>query len=79
LRSSKFIGLVAQDALNAVPYCISTVPSYLNPGDKEKTELYWVHDSAITYVLVNAVKELSSRLDKAENRIKWLEKEISKK
>ena len=66
------IGIIAQDVLEILPESISTYKAKLNEEDLEETELYNFNSHALTYVLINAVKEqqelitsLQSRLDKA--------------
>ncbi|KPJ85730.1 hypothetical protein AMJ57_01940, partial [Parcubacteria bacterium SG8_24] len=54
------IGLIAQDVLDVVPYTIGTFEAYYNPEDEEVTTFYSLSSSALTFVLINAVKELDS-------------------
>ena len=53
------IGLLAQDAMNVIPYSVGTFSAKLNPTDAEPTQLYDLNPGALTYVLVNAVKNLA--------------------
>ena len=52
------IGFVAQDALPVIPYIVGTYSALLNPTDTAPTTLYNVNNGPLTYVLVNAVKNL---------------------
>ncbi len=52
------IGLIAQDAEPVIPYAIGTYKAKLNPDDAEETDIYNLNASSLTYVLINAVKDL---------------------
>lgn len=52
------IGVIAQDIENDFDYMIRPFNRKLNPGDAAETEILGVNDSAFTYVLINAVKDL---------------------
>src|SRR3989344_7348520 len=56
------IGIIAQDMIGAAPYTIKTFTAKLNPGDTEETQLYAFDSSALTFVTINAVKELDLKL-----------------
>lgn len=55
------IGIIAQEIASHAPYTLEKVPTKLNPEDEEDTDLWMYNDSAITYVLINAVKELNQQ------------------
>jgi hypothetical protein len=57
----KFVGVVAQELERTVPFMVSTQAKKLNPADKETTNLKEVDPSAFTYLLINAVQELSQQ------------------
>ncbi len=63
------IGVVAQDVKDVVPYTIKTWKAKLEPADSEETELYDFDSNALTYVLINAVKEQQKQIDVLKNRI----------
>ncbi|MEK7545874.1 MAG: tail fiber domain-containing protein [Patescibacteria group bacterium] len=65
-KGEEGISLIAQEALPIVPYTIHTFDAKLDPGDIEKTELYDFDSSALTFVLINAAKELDLRIDGLE-------------
>ena len=62
------IGLIAQDVQSIIPYSVGTYQGWLHPScaivprpdpcDTATTELYNLNNSALTYVLVNSVKQL---------------------
>lgn len=64
----RHIGVIAQDAAAAVPYCISEYSAPLNPGDESATALMQFDPSALCFVLINAVKELAARVATLENK-----------
>jgi|SRR5210317_75311 hypothetical protein len=67
------IGIIAQDVLSIIPETISTHEKKLEPTDENPTELYKFNPHALTFALINAVKELSSKIDSLETRIQTLE------
>lgn len=61
------ISIIAQEAAAAFPECIGTFSAKLNEGDQEETELLNWDGHALTFALVNAVKELRARVEQLEN------------
>lgn len=57
------IGIIAQDILNIIPESINTYHAKLNEDDEEKTELYNFDSHALTFILINAVKQLSAEIE----------------
>lgn len=57
------IGIIAQDVLSIIPECISTYKAKLNEDDEEKTELYNFDSHALTFILINAIKELKAEIE----------------
>ena len=51
------IGIIAQDVLDILPESISTYMVKLNDNDDEESELYNLNSHALTYILINAIKE----------------------
>ena len=60
------VGVIAQEIKDIVPEGISTFEAKLNENDSEKTELYNFNSHALTYILINAVKELSAKVAELE-------------
>jgi trimeric autotransporter adhesin len=73
------IGIIAQEVRDLLPYTITTFKAKLEAGDAKPTELFAFNSSALTFVLINAVKELSSRLDALELSSKQAEIEALKR
>ena len=57
------IGVIAQDVLNIIPESINTYQAKLNEEDEEKTELYNFDSHALTFILINAIKQLSAEIE----------------
>jgi len=57
------IGLIAQDVLEILPESVSTYMTKLNEDDEEKTELYNFNSHALTYILINAIKEQQAQIE----------------
>lgn len=57
----EYIGVIAQDIQKIAPYMVGSVKGKLNPEDEEETDILDYNNTALVYILVNAVKELSSK------------------
>lgn len=57
------ISIVAQEAQEVFPECIGTFVGKLHEDDEEETELLNYNGHAVTFALINAVRELKARLD----------------
>ena len=57
------VGVIAQDVKDILPESISTYFKKLNEEDTSETELYNFNSHALTYVLINAIKELKAEID----------------
>jgi hypothetical protein len=62
------IGIIAQDMLSVIPYTISTYKARLEPTDELDTDIYSFNSSALTFVTINALKELDSIISPIFNR-----------
>jgi len=65
-KGQKGISIIAQEMLPVAPYTIETYKAKLHPEDAEMTELYRFEASALTFVLINSVKELDARVKAVE-------------
>jgi predicted heme/steroid binding protein len=61
------VGIIAQEILNILPDSVSSVKGKLNEGDKEETDILNFNGHELTYVLINAIKELKAELDELKN------------
>jgi len=72
VTDKEFIGLIAQDVEEPMPELVRSVPGWI---DGKKVNDYRVFDStALTYALINAVKQLSSEVDALRAEIVELKK-----
>lgn len=55
------IGVIAQEVKDFIPYTINTRKAKLNPEDEEPTELYTFNSGPLTYVMINAIKQLDQK------------------
>ncbi|MBI4678810.1 MAG: tail fiber domain-containing protein [Elusimicrobia bacterium] len=69
------ISVVAQDVEDAIPYAISTYKAKLEPSDAQETDIYNFNSSPLTFVLINAVKELKAENEALKSRVLKLEGE----
>ena len=67
---SENVGLIAQDVQKIFPYMIGTFQTKLNESDETYTEFLSLDTSALTFILVNAIKELDERLCSLEKNPK---------
>ncbi|MDP2708481.1 MAG: tail fiber domain-containing protein [bacterium] len=56
------IGVIAQDILPFAPYTVSSYNAKLNPTDATTTQLYNFNSGDLTFVMINAIKELSKNV-----------------
>jgi hypothetical protein len=63
----EFVSVLAQEVEAIAPYMISSVPAKLHPEDEEETDILRFDASALIFTLVNAVKELATRLEALEH------------
>jgi hypothetical protein len=63
------IGIIAQDVLNIIPESINTYQSKLNEDDEEKTELYNFDSHALTFILINAIKQLNVEIQSLKAKV----------
>lgn len=59
-------GWLAQDNVDKAPYLFRTYEDKLDPSDTEPTTLYSANYSPLVQMLVNAVKELATRVESLE-------------
>lgn len=58
------VGIIAQQIKDIIPETVSTYFKKLKEEDEEETELFNFNSHAITFVLINAIKELHSEIQK---------------
>jgi len=60
-KDEEVIGVVAQNVMEVAPYTVRTFQAKLNKDDEEKTDLLGFNSHALTFVMINAIKELDAR------------------
>jgi hypothetical protein len=73
------IGVIAQDMQRVAPYTVETSALKLHPEDTQKTEILTYNSNAITYVTINAVKELNDKITQLETRLEMMEQLLQSK
>jgi hypothetical protein len=68
IKGIEYTGIIAQEIKDIFPETVNTYKAKLNKEDKEETELYDFNSTALTFALINAVKELSERIKILENK-----------
>ncbi|MHB9019533.1 MAG: tail fiber domain-containing protein [Minisyncoccota bacterium] len=71
-----YIGVIAQDIEKIAPYTVSSFEAKLNSNDDTTTTLYNFNSHALTFNLINAVKEQQKQIEELKNRISELEAKI---
>lgn len=66
-KSTGYVGVIAQEIKEVLPETVSTNLVKLNEEDEDKTELLTFNSTALTYALINAVKELKAEIDLLKN------------
>jgi hypothetical protein len=61
------ISIIAQEAITAFPECVGSYMTKLEEDDEEETEVLNWNGHALTFALVNSIKELAARLEALEN------------
>jgi hypothetical protein len=62
-KGKEFTGVIAQEIKDIFPETVNTYKAKLNEEDKETTDLYNFESTALTFALINAVKELKAEID----------------
>ena len=57
-----YVGVIAQEAQAVVPYTVSAYRAKLHPADAEATELLHFDGGALTFMTINAVRELHAQV-----------------
>jgi hypothetical protein len=65
----EYVGILAQDVLPVAPYMITTVRRKLKDSDQWETDILKYDANALTYILVNAIKEQQKEIDSLRNYV----------
>ena len=66
------VGVIAQEIQEIFPETISTFEAKLNEDDEKETELLKFDSHALTFALINSVKELSAKVNELQEEINTL-------
>lgn len=67
------ISIIAQDLQPIFPECVGTYKAKLNEDDEEDTDILNYNGHAITFALINSIKELNAKVEGLIARIEALE------
>jgi len=69
LLSKINVGVIAQDIRNVVPETVTSHKGKINEEDTDETDILDFDAHSLTFILINAVKELSTRIDSLNEQI----------
>jgi hypothetical protein len=72
-KTKNNIGVIAQEIKDVMPETVKKYNAKLNEEDEEDTELYNFDSHALTFALINSVKELNAKIKNLETKIQTLE------
>jgi len=70
----EFVGVIAQELEKVFPSMVTSRKGKLHPTDTADTDIKIVDPSALTFVLINSVKEQQAIIERQERRIAALER-----
>lgn len=73
VSGTKGLGVIADEIEKILPETVDTYVSKLNKNDLEETEIKRFDATEITWILVNAVKDLNEIVKLQSEQIKWLQ------
>lgn len=71
------IGIIAQEIKKAAPYTVGSFKTKLNKDDASETELLDFNSHALTFVTINAIKELNVQNQELKKKVDAQQAEIS--
>jgi hypothetical protein len=69
LLSKTYVGVIAQDVQAVVPETVTSHKGKINAADKDETDILDFDAHSLTFILINAVKELSAQIDSLNRQI----------
>jgi hypothetical protein len=76
LLSKTHVGILAQDVQAVVPEAVSSHKGKLNKGDAVETDLLDFNSHSLTFILINAVKELQAEIDLLNKQVADLKAKV---
>ncbi len=71
------IGISAQEMVEIAPYTVNTIKAPIDTKSNSKEEVYIFNGSALRYVIINALKELSMENEALENELAMQKSELN--
>jgi hypothetical protein len=77
LLSKTYVGIIAQDIQTVLPETVTSHRDKLNAYDSVDTDILDFDAHSLTFILINAVKELNAKIDSLNRHIASLEQSSS--
>ncbi len=71
-NGKEYVGIIAQEVQEYAPYMIESTSKKLEVSDTQETDLLMYDGSALTYILVNAVKEQQQIIEALQTKVNEL-------
>ncbi|MFZ3136091.1 MAG: tail fiber domain-containing protein [Thermodesulfovibrionales bacterium] len=76
LLSKTNVGVLAKDIQSVVPEAVSSHKGKINKDDTDETDILDFNSHPLTFILINAVKELKAQIDSLEEQIADLKAKV---
>lgn len=63
----EYVGVIAQEIESVAPYTVDTYRAKLDPHDAEETDVLRFDGTALTYIAINAIKELDAKVEEIQD------------
>jgi hypothetical protein len=61
-----YVGVIAQEIQPVAPYTVDSYRAKLSPGDTKETDLLRFDGTALTYIAINAIKEMDKKIEQMQ-------------
>jgi hypothetical protein len=62
------VGIIAQEIIDILPDSVSSIKAKLNEDDKDEIDILNFNGHELTYILINAIKELKAEIELLKNK-----------
>lgn len=76
LLSKTNVGVIAQDIQTIIPETVTSHKGKINDDDKDETDILDFNAHPLTFILINAVKELNAKIDSLNQQIADLKTKV---